>query len=156
MPPKKRPPAPDEVQPTTALRHLIAAGEQFRHAVAAHYGVSESETMALTHLRLAGPLTPREVADRVGLTPSTVTALLDRLESAGLATRSAHPTDRRKTVVTMSDDGAALLATSDQRLAAALVHAGADVAAALDRVAAGIEAQTVEIRALPPRSDGAS
>lgn len=152
MPPTTRPHGPDEVQPTTALRHLIAAGEQFRHAIADHFGVTESETMALTHLRLAGPLTPREVADRVGLTPSTVTALLDRLESAGLATRSAHPTDRRKTVVRMSDNGAALLATSDERLAAALERAGADVAAALDRVAAGIEEQTVQIRALPPRS----
>lgn len=130
-----------------ALRRLIAAGEQFRHAIAGQYGVGESETMALTQLRLAGSLTPRELAAKVGLTPSAMTSLLDRLEAAGLAKRSAHPTDRRKSVVTITKKGHALLARSDKSLSAALGGADPMLVAGLGRVAVGLEEQTTALRA---------
>lgn len=101
-----------------ALRRLMLAGEQFRHAVAEHFGIGLSETVAMSYLSM-GPSSPRKLADQVGLTPSTMTALLDRLERAGLAVRHPHPTDRRKSLITITDRGNDALAQVRAWLAAA-------------------------------------
>jgi DNA-binding MarR family transcriptional regulator len=136
-----------------ALRRLMLAGEQFRHAVAAHFGVGLSETVAMSHLSVAGSLSPREVADKVGLTPSTVTALLDRLEAAGLATRAAHPTDRRKSVVTITDQGREMLVQVQQWMRAALSELSPDrlpdTVTALTELAAALDTQAAQIRGRP-------
>jgi DNA-binding MarR family transcriptional regulator len=133
-----------------ALRRLMLSGEQFRHAVAAHFGVGLSETVAMSHLSAAGSLTPREVANKVGLTPSTVTALLDRLEAAGLATRAAHPTDRRKSVITITDRGREMLVQVQEWMRAALSELRPDrlpdTVTALTELATALDAQAAEIR----------
>jgi DNA-binding MarR family transcriptional regulator len=49
----------------------------------------------------------RDLADRFRCDPSYVTALVDGLESAGLAERRSHPTDRRVKMVVLSRTGAA-------------------------------------------------
>jgi len=87
-PPRTQGDAADLTEAMVALRGLMLAGDQFRHAAAAYFDVGLSETVAMSHLSMAGPLSPREVSDRVGLTPSTVTSLLDRLEHAGLTART--------------------------------------------------------------------
>lgn len=136
-----------------ALRALMLAGEQFRHAVAEHFGVGLSETIAMSHLSTSGALTPRQVADKVGLTPSTVTSLLDRLEAAGLATRTAHPTDRRKSVVTITEDGLAMLMQVQQWIRAAMGALERDrlpeTVAALNDLSKALEVQTAKIRSQP-------
>lgn len=138
----------------SALRALIVAGEHMRHAVAAHYAIGTSETAALSNLRVAGVLGPRELADRLGLTPSTVTSLLDRLETVGFVERSAHPTDRRMTVVSLTALGEEVVVQFDEWLSAAIDRLGRDaipgVTAALGRLAAGLQEQTREIYDLPP------
>lgn len=88
-----------------AIRALNLAGERFRQAVADHFDVGLSETSAMQVLSAGGPLSPGQLADLVGLTPSTVTALLDRLERADLAARTPHSSDRRKTVVSVTAGG---------------------------------------------------
>lgn len=46
-------------------------------------------------------------AGRLGLTtPRDVTALVDALEDGGWVTRGPHPTDRRATLITLTDRGA--------------------------------------------------
>jgi DNA-binding MarR family transcriptional regulator len=107
-------------QTVLALRRLMLAGEQFRRAVAEHFGIGLSETVAISYLSLDGPLSPRQLADQVGLTPSTMTALLDRLEHAGLAMRHAHPTDRRMSLITLTERGHDLIAQMRAWLAAAI------------------------------------
>jgi len=37
--------------------------------------------------------------------PTSITNIVDRLESQGLVRRSAHPTDRRTTLAEITDDG---------------------------------------------------
>ncbi|QEW00833.1 MarR family transcriptional regulator [Microbacterium caowuchunii] len=49
-------------------------------------------------------ITPSFIAARLHLTPPAVTAIVDRLSRAGIATVSPHPTDRRKKLVTPMDD----------------------------------------------------
>ena len=67
--------------------------------VAEEMGFTLTEILVCEHLRLDGPLTPRDVGERVGLSSGAVTRLLDRLESRGFTRRSAHPNDRRKVLI---------------------------------------------------------
>jgi DNA-binding MarR family transcriptional regulator len=141
----------DLTQAVLALRGLTLAGEQFRHAVAAHFGIGISETMAMGQLSAAGPLQPRELAERIGLTPSTITSLLDRLEEAGMAHRHPHPTDRRKTVVTISDRGEAALDQVRGWMTTVVAEFDPDqlteVTSVLNRLSSALFARTDAIRA---------
>jgi DNA-binding MarR family transcriptional regulator len=138
------------IQAMFALRGLMMSGEQFRHSVAEHLGVGLSETVAMSHLSIAGSLSPREVADRVGLTPSTVTSLLDRLDHAGLAVRAPHPTDRRKSVVTITEHGRDMLVRVQHWMRAALSELSPDrlpdTVAALIDLSKALDTQSAEIR----------
>ena len=44
-----------------------------------------------------------DLADALEVTPRNITALVDGLEGEGLVQRSAHPTDRRVTLVELTD-----------------------------------------------------
>ena len=137
-----------------ALRALIVSGEQFRQAIADHFGIGITESVALSHLRTHDALTSRELAELTGLTSSTVTALVDRLEATGVASRSAHPTDRRKIVITLTPSGIEQLDRTEEWLAEALEGPiGVDPATVitlLTELAAALDHQTLHIRRLPP------
>ncbi|OLE37125.1 MAG: hypothetical protein AUG48_05305 [Actinobacteria bacterium 13_1_20CM_3_68_9] len=51
----------------------------------------------------------QEVALSMGIDPSTMVSLIDELESAGLAKRRPHPTDRRAREVAITPKGRRLL-----------------------------------------------
>ena len=57
---------------------------------------------ALEALDEHGPLTPGELGTLLTLTSGSVTALIDRLEKLGWASRNRHPDDRRKVIVTLT------------------------------------------------------
>ncbi len=46
-----------------------------------------------------------ELADALGITTSSVTSLIDRMERSGLVKRQPHPRDRRRTVVQLTKYG---------------------------------------------------
>lgn len=52
-----------------------------------------------------GGLRPRDLAAAVALTPSGLTRLLDRINTAGLVERKECPSDRRGHVVVLTDSG---------------------------------------------------
>ncbi|WP_461166106.1 MarR family transcriptional regulator [Tsukamurella serpentis] len=58
-----------------------------------------------------------EIAARTGTTPSSTTRLVDRLVERELAYRRPAPSDRRSTLLTMSDTGAQVWETLIARLA---------------------------------------
>jgi DNA-binding MarR family transcriptional regulator len=65
-----------------------------------------------------GPQSMSRVAGRLQVSPRTITDLVDGLEADGYLERSRHPTDRRKTVLTVTDQGrTALGAARRERLA---------------------------------------
>lgn len=74
------------------------------HAVARRTGLSESELHSLRHL-IGGPLGPNDLARTLGVTSAASSGIVDRLESRGHVTRQPHPTDKRRTVVVISDSG---------------------------------------------------
>ena len=73
-------------------------------AFEAHVGnelaVNPTDLAAMEHLIQSGPLGPTELARRLGITPPAVTAVVDRLEALGHASRENNPVDRRSVVIT--------------------------------------------------------
>jgi len=111
-------PVPERLDPVVdavdAFRALLLTAYSFRQGLAAALGVAVSDTFALSHLAMANSLTAGELAQRAGLAPSSVTAMLDRLERAGLARRTVLPEDRRSQQITLTDRGRRVLALSSQ------------------------------------------
>jgi DNA-binding MarR family transcriptional regulator len=61
-----------------------------------------------------GPLTVNALAEMLGVTQSTVSHLVDRLEHVKLVERVADPNDRRRTLVQLATAGAELIETLQQ------------------------------------------
>jgi DNA-binding MarR family transcriptional regulator len=74
------------------------------------YGLSTARAEVVWYLHRHGGATQRELSQALRCTPRNVTGLLDALEAAGLVSRGRHPTDRRATVVTLTDVGRDLAA----------------------------------------------
>ena len=87
------------------VRELIVASDHYRQTMAAGLRIGISESAVLGHLLHNGPQTPSVIAARVGLTPASTTALLDRLAGAQLVRRTPHPRDRRSVLVELTDLG---------------------------------------------------
>ena len=77
--------------------------------------LSPSMNAALATIERHGPLTPSELAERERVQRPTVTRVLARLEEAGLVVRAVDPQDRRCSLVSVSDDGRALLGAMRER-----------------------------------------
>jgi len=83
----------------TAGRELSAAAVMFHTALAARQGLSATEEKALDLLDRFGPLTGRQLAERSGLAPASVTGLIGRLEAKGFARRTRNPGDGRSVLI---------------------------------------------------------
>ncbi|MFG1776535.1 MarR family winged helix-turn-helix transcriptional regulator [Micromonospora sp. NPDC049051] len=68
-----------------------------------------TQLSALTSLRLAGALTPRELADVERVQPPTMTRIVAKLEERGLVRRTPHPTDGRQVILAATEGGQAVL-----------------------------------------------
>lgn len=69
-------------------------------------GLSYSRLRLLQALHCGGPAIMRDLGEQLGATPRNMTALVDALEEAQLVVRRPHPTDRRATLIELSDAGA--------------------------------------------------
>lgn len=73
---------------------------------AATLGLTASQATALREM--SGPMTMRELAERMSCEPSNTTFVVDKLEKQGLVERHPHPTDRRAKHLVLTAEGAAL------------------------------------------------
>lgn len=71
----------------------------FQNAVDKWAGLNTTDMECLRLLFLKGTATPSELARHTGLTSGATTAMLDRLEKAGLIERRPNPTDRRGNMI---------------------------------------------------------
>jgi DNA-binding MarR family transcriptional regulator len=98
-------PADDQAGLGEAVRAYQAAIDDYDRELARILRINETDLRCLEILLQELPEAgPSELAERLGLTTGSTTALLDRLEKAGYLTRSPHPTDRRKSVVRATPD----------------------------------------------------
>ena len=78
----------------------------------ARYGLQHGEFDVLATLRRSGEqngLTPTALFEAAMMSSGGMTARIDRLEKAGWVERRPHPTDRRATLVRLTDRGFALI-----------------------------------------------
>ncbi|MFO1528260.1 MAG: MarR family transcriptional regulator [Kiritimatiellia bacterium] len=83
----------------------------FRNAVDSAAGLNATDTECLGLLFDKGVATPSELARQTGLTSGATTAMLDRLEKAGLIARKPNPEDRRGTLVVPAPSSAKRMAS---------------------------------------------
>jgi MarR family transcriptional regulator, organic hydroperoxide resistance regulator len=69
-------------------------------------GLTAAQATALREL--AGPMTMRELAERMSCEPSNATFVVDKLEKQGLIERRPHSTDRRAKQLVLTPEGNAL------------------------------------------------
>ncbi|MFD9904913.1 MarR family winged helix-turn-helix transcriptional regulator [Streptomyces sp. NPDC059063] len=69
-------------------------------------GLTAPQAVALREL--AGPMTLRELSERMSCEPSNATFVSDRLEEQGLVERRPHPSDRRAKQLVLTPKGDAL------------------------------------------------
>lgn len=75
----------------------------------APYGLSESRLAAMLAIERRPLITAAELADHLDVTRATVTGLVDGLDRAGYVVRHTPGSDRRRSQLTLSTKGAALL-----------------------------------------------
>jgi DNA-binding MarR family transcriptional regulator len=72
----------------------------------AAYDVTPSQVRAIRVLtKHAGGVRHSELAQHLGIAPRSTTEVVDALEAKGLVARSPDPTDRRATLVALTDRG---------------------------------------------------
>jgi DNA-binding MarR family transcriptional regulator len=72
-------------------------------------GLSMARTKVLLRLREQGPVRQNSLAADFGLSPHSITDIVDGLERLGLAERRPDPTDRRAKLVAITEAGQACL-----------------------------------------------
>ncbi|UOE44059.1 MarR family winged helix-turn-helix transcriptional regulator [Agromyces larvae] len=84
-------------------------------------GLTLQQSMALGYIQehQARGVIARELAEVSRTTPASVTSLLQGLETRGLIVRTPSPDDSRVKLVSVTDQGAALIAGFDEAVAAA-------------------------------------
>ncbi|PZG08654.1 MarR family winged helix-turn-helix transcriptional regulator [Nonomuraea aridisoli] len=97
----------------TAERELCGLVNGLAQQIADHVrdravalGLTPAQATALREL--TGPMTMRELAERMSCEPSNATFVVDKLEKLGLIERHPHPTDRRARHLVLTEAGTAL------------------------------------------------
>ncbi|MEY9926610.1 DNA-binding MarR family transcriptional regulator [Catenulispora sp. GP43] len=99
-----------EQQVMTALPSWVNTISQLNREIADRMGVTASDLDCLHVLHQQGPATAAELARAVGLTPGSVSRMIDRLDAAGCITRTDDPEDRRRVLIEASSEGLARIA----------------------------------------------
>jgi DNA-binding MarR family transcriptional regulator len=74
------------------------------------------EALMLLHFSRTGSLPLGRMGARLQVHPTSVTNLVDRLEQAGYARRTPHPSDRRTTLATITERGREVAAPATEAL----------------------------------------
>ena len=83
------------------LIHQVTAGHPERTTLE----LNVRQRLVIQSLGIAGSRPIAAIGQQLGLTPSTMTGLVDRLEEQGYLRREAHPSDRRATVLRLTRKG---------------------------------------------------
>lgn len=119
--------AEDAVALVGAFGVFGPAYQRWLGSIARRDGMSIARMKLLWVLRTHGAQQMSEVKDRLGVTARNVTQLVDALEQDGLVRRVPHPTDRRATILELTD-------TAFSVLDEAFVGHTADVAGLFERL----------------------
>ncbi|MEH1098758.1 MarR family winged helix-turn-helix transcriptional regulator [Micromonospora sp. CPCC 205561] len=107
------------------IAHISSALRHHQDVEIAELGLTPAAARALHELDPDRPLPARDLAEGLGCDRSNVTALVDKLERAGLVERHVDPADRRQKTLVVTEAGRRVRARvhrvmSDSRLLAGL------------------------------------
>ncbi|MER5335514.1 MarR family transcriptional regulator [Micromonospora sp. NPDC002717] len=107
------------------IMHVASAMRHHQDVEVGALGLTPAAARALHELDPDRPLPARDLATVLGCDRSNVTALVDKLEQAGLVERRIDPADRRQKTLVVTDEGRRVRARvrqvmSDSRLLAGL------------------------------------
>jgi DNA-binding MarR family transcriptional regulator len=102
---------PADLRRETANRLRIAIGAFKRRVREASVAgdLTNPQITALARLDSLGPVTTTGLARREQITPQAMGATVASLEKLGLVTRSAHATDARQSILSLTPEGLAAL-----------------------------------------------
>lgn len=98
----------------SVLGRLFRLAPQFTELLdlgAREYGMGFARGRVLWALQESGPVVMRALSQRLGISPRTVTGLIDALEADSWVTRTPHPDDRRATIITLTPAAQTALST---------------------------------------------
>lgn len=135
-----------------ALRRILRATELYGRDLARAAGLTAVQVRVLQVIAETGRTTPTAIANRMGVSQATISALIDRLEAKGLVRRTRSDTDRRQTNLTLTDEGTEALSRAPDALQQRYVkrfEALPDweqsmIVAALERVSALLDADQMD------------
>jgi DNA-binding MarR family transcriptional regulator len=106
--------ASTEAERSAALERLwgvaILLSDQMQGGLAER-GLTLARAAVIWQLQRDGPSTQHSLSRALRVTPRNITGLVDALEVDGIVARAAHPSDRRATLVSLTEKGAALART---------------------------------------------
>jgi DNA-binding MarR family transcriptional regulator len=98
-----------EMQIAADVRALIAESDEIGRYFAGRHDVTANDFRALLHVMVAetagSPLTAGELRTRMGMSGAAITYLVERMITSGHFLRESDPTDRRKVILRVADDG---------------------------------------------------
>ncbi|MCB5283451.1 MarR family transcriptional regulator [Arthrobacter sp. AL08] len=81
---------------TLALQSLFTLANETEREIARGMGLNLTDFRALSALEISGQVTVGQLAEQLGTTPATTTAIVSRLESRGYVARHRSTEDRRR------------------------------------------------------------
>ena len=100
----------DEISETVqSLRRIVKTLEDYSQQVSGEFGITGPQLWALKTISEHDVLPLGQLSKKMYLHPSTVTGVVDRLESKGYVARGRDATDRRIVTVSLTAAGRALV-----------------------------------------------
>lgn len=90
---------------TKRLREIASSFYRYSHYLHEHHKITIPQVVCLREVYEHGPLPLGKLTKIVGLTNSTVTGIVDRLERQGMLERTRTSTDRRQIHLRMTEKG---------------------------------------------------
>jgi DNA-binding MarR family transcriptional regulator len=91
------------------VRALSAESDQIGRHFAGRHDLAPNDFRALLHVMVAEtsgtPLTAGELRERMGVSGAAITYLVERMIASGHFRRESDPSDRRKVILRVADDG---------------------------------------------------
>lgn len=98
-----------EAQIAADVRALTAESDQIGRHFAGRHDVTANDFRALLHVMVAetagSPLTAGDLRAQMGMSGAAITYLVERMIASGHFLRESDPTDRRKVILRVADDG---------------------------------------------------
>jgi DNA-binding MarR family transcriptional regulator len=149
-------PTPPRRSPNVLLQTFVVgqlASELIRRELEP-LGMTPNEYGVQSVIGAFGPLTPTDLAARLGMAPPTVSAWIKRLAERDQIRKLPHPSDRRSYLIELTEEGRSRVSDAVPRFGVALVAVETELGERLDAVWEGGQAFQAALRAaLAARSD---